>query len=227
MLIAFIFGSAPGGDGGLRDPGSHNRRHHGGPGLRGAVRCGPGTSSEHSDRSHSGVSAFRYSRGASVAQIDTMELSQMVGRQTPILALIIPGMLVTVMAGLRRMLEVWPIIVVSGVSFAGHAVRGLELPRAGARGPSGGDRRRWWRSWPCSRSGSPREEWHFQNEPAAAERESYERPPSGATLFAWSPFIIIVAHIPIAQIAPIKSRHRAASRRDKLPDRRGQRDRAG
>src|SRR5918993_81367 len=57
--------------------------------------------------------------GAQVAQIDTMELSQMVGRQTPLLALIIPGFLVTVMAGFRRMLEVWPVIVVSGVSFAG------------------------------------------------------------------------------------------------------------
>ena len=35
--------------------------------------------------------------GASVAGLDTMELSQMVGRQTPLLALIIPAMLVTVM----------------------------------------------------------------------------------------------------------------------------------
>ena len=41
-----------------------------------------------------------------VSGLDVMELSQMVGRQTPLLALIIPGMLVTVMAGFRRMLEV-------------------------------------------------------------------------------------------------------------------------
>ncbi|MBD0356532.1 MAG: L-lactate permease, partial [Rubrobacter sp.] len=50
--------------------------------------------------------------GAQVAQIDTLELSQMVGRQTPFLALIIPGFLVVVMAGWRRMFEVWPIVVV-------------------------------------------------------------------------------------------------------------------
>src|SRR3712207_1195287 len=56
--------------------------------------------------------------GAQVAQLDTLELSQMVGRQTPLLALIVPGFLVVVMAGWRRMLEVWPVIVVSGVVFA-------------------------------------------------------------------------------------------------------------
>src|SRR5215216_5849152 len=53
-----------------------------------------------------------------VSGLDPMELSQMVGRQTPFLALIIPGMLVTVMAGFRRMLEVLPIVAVSGIAFA-------------------------------------------------------------------------------------------------------------
>src|SRR3712207_6968729 len=45
-------------------------------------------------------------------------LSQMVGRQTPLLALIVPGFLVVVMSGWRRMIEVWPLVVVSGASFA-------------------------------------------------------------------------------------------------------------
>ena len=141
--------------------------------------------------------------GASVAQIDTMELSQMVGRQTPILALIIPAFLVTVMAGWRRMLEVWPVIVVSGVSFAG-----AQYVVSNFIGPELADLLAaivgvvavvallavW----------SPREEWHFPNEPAAEERESYERPPLGATLLAWSPFIIIVVIFLLAQIEPMK-----------------------
>ena len=142
--------------------------------------------------------------GAQVAQIDTMELSQMVGRQTPILALIIPAFLVTVMSGWRRMLEVWPIVVVSGVSFAG-----AQFLISNFIGPELADLLAaivgvvavvallavW----------SPREEWHFPNEPAAEERESYERPPLGRTLLAWSPFIIIVAIFLLAQIGPIKS----------------------
>src|ERR687893_593724 len=141
--------------------------------------------------------------GASVAQVDTMQLSQMVGRQTPLLALIIPGFLVTVMAGWRRMLEVWPIIVVSGVSFAG-----AQFLVSNFIGPELADLLAaiigvvavvallavW----------SPREEWHFPNEPAAAERESYERPPFGATLLAWSPFIVIIVIFLLAQIEPIK-----------------------
>src|SRR5918994_2795427 len=142
--------------------------------------------------------------GAQVAQIDTMELSQMVGRQTPILALIIPAFLVTVMAGFGRMLEVWPMIVVSGVSFAG-----AQFVVSNFIGPELADLLAaivgvvavvgllavW----------SPREEWHFPHEPAAEERESYERPPMGRTFLAWSPFIIIVVIFLIAQIEPMKS----------------------
>jgi lactate permease len=142
--------------------------------------------------------------GASVAQLDTMQLSQMVGRQTPLLALIIPAFLVTVMAGWRRMLEVWPVIVVSGVSFAG-----TQFLVSNFIGPELADLLAaivgvvavvallavW----------SPREEWHFSNEGAAAERESYDRPPLGATFLAWSPFIIIVVIFLLAQTEPIKS----------------------
>ena len=145
--------------------------------------------------------------GASVAQIDTLELSQMVGRQTPFLALIIPAFLVVVMAGWRRMLEVWPVIVVSGVSFAG-----AQFLVSNFIGPELADLLAaivgvvavvallavW----------SPRDEWHFPNEPAAAERESYERPSFGATLLAWSPFVIIVVVFLLSQIenpVPIKS----------------------
>jgi lactate permease len=142
--------------------------------------------------------------GASVAQIDTMQLSQMVGRQTPFLALIIPAFLVTVMAGWRRMLEVWPVVVVSGGSFAG-----AQFLVSNFIGPELADLLAaivgvvavvallavW----------SPREEWHFSNEGAAAERESYDRPPLGATFLAWSPFIIIVVIFLLAQTEPIKS----------------------
>jgi lactate permease len=141
--------------------------------------------------------------GASVAQIDTMELSQMVGRQTPFLALIIPGFLVVVMAGWRRMLEVWPVIVVSGVSFAaaqylvsnfiGPELADLLAAIVGVVAVVG-----------LLAVWSPREEWHFPNEPAAEEREQYERPPLGSTLLAWSPFVIIVVVFLLAQTPGIK-----------------------
>jgi lactate permease len=141
--------------------------------------------------------------GASLAGLDTLELSQMVGRQTPLLALIIPGMLVTVMAGFRRMLEVWPVIAVSGVAFAG-----TQFVVSNLLGPELADLLAalitvvavvgllaLWR---------PSSEWHFPNEPAADERETYETPPLGRTLYAWSPFIIIVALFLLVQVPPVK-----------------------
>jgi lactate permease len=141
--------------------------------------------------------------GASVAGLDTLELSQMVGRQTPLLALIIPAMLVTVMSGFRRMLEVWPVIAVSGIAFAG-----TQFVVSNLLGPELADLLAalitvvavvgllsFWH---------PSSEWHFENEPAAEERESYETPPLGRTLYAWSPFIIIVALFLLVQVPPIK-----------------------
>lgn len=142
--------------------------------------------------------------GASVAGLDTLELSQMVGRQTPVLAVIIPGMLVTVMAGFRRMLEVWPVVLVSGVAFAG-----TQFLVSNFLGPELADLLAAlvtvvavigllavWR---------PSSEWHFENESEASERTSYETPPLGRTLYAWSPFIVIVALFLLVQVPPVKA----------------------
>jgi lactate permease len=139
-----------------------------------------------------------------VSGLDVLQLSQMVGRQTPLLALIIPGMLVTVMAGFRKMLEVWPVVAVSGIAFAL-----TQFLVSNLLGPELADLLAaiitvvavigllaFWR---------PADEWHFEHEPPAAERESYETPPIGRTLYAWSPFIIIVALFLIVQIPPIKA----------------------
>jgi lactate permease len=108
------------------------------------------------------------------------------------------------MAGWRRMLEVWPIVVVSGVAFAG-----TQFLVSNLLGAALADLLAaiiavvavvvllgFWR---------PREEWHFPHEPPAAQRESYERPPLGATLYAWSPFIILVVVLLLSQVEPIKS----------------------
>ncbi len=141
--------------------------------------------------------------GAQVATINTMELSQMVGRQTPFLALIIPAFLVVVMAGFRRMLEVWPVIVVSGVVFALSQflvsnLIGPELADLLAAIVTVVAVVALLAVW------SPREEWHFPNEPPAEEREEYARPALGATLLAWSPFVIIIVVFLLSQVEPIK-----------------------
>jgi lactate permease len=138
-----------------------------------------------------------------VSGLDVMELSQMVGRQTPFLALIIPGMLVTVMAGFRRMLEVLPVVAVAGIAFAG-----TQFLVSNLLGPELADLLAalitvvaviaLMAVW------SPSSEWHFEHEPPSEDREDFDTPPLGRTLYAWSPFLIIIALFLIVQIGPIK-----------------------
>jgi lactate permease len=138
-----------------------------------------------------------------VSGLDVQELSSMVGRQTPFLALIIPGMLVTVMAGFRRMLEVLPLVAVAGIAFAGTQflvsnLLGPELADLLAALITVVAVLALMAVW------SPSSEWHFEHEPPSEDREDFDTPPLGRTLYAWSPFLIIVALFLIVQIGPIK-----------------------
>lgn len=54
----------------------------------------------------------------SVTGIDLLSLSAMVGRQLPWFSLIVPFWLIWAFTGWRRMLEIWPAILVAGVAFA-------------------------------------------------------------------------------------------------------------
>jgi glycolate permease/lactate permease len=51
-------------------------------------------------------------------QTTTRALSAMVGRQLPVFSLAIPAYLVVLYAGWRRMVEVWPAVLVAGATFA-------------------------------------------------------------------------------------------------------------
>ncbi|MBR0673356.1 L-lactate permease [Neoroseomonas soli] len=55
---------------------------------------------------------------ASVTGIDPYVLGAMVGRQLPFFSLIVPFWLIAVFAGWRGMVQIWPAILVCGVSFA-------------------------------------------------------------------------------------------------------------
>ena len=55
---------------------------------------------------------------AAVTGLDLGELSGMIGRQLPFFSLIVPFWLIWAFVGFRKMLEVWPAVLVAGVSFA-------------------------------------------------------------------------------------------------------------
>jgi lactate permease len=55
---------------------------------------------------------------SSVTGLDPYVLGAMVGRQLPFFSLIVPFWLIWVFAGFRGMIQIWPAILVTGVSFA-------------------------------------------------------------------------------------------------------------
>lgn len=55
---------------------------------------------------------------AKVTGLDEMALSAMVGRQLPFFSVIVPFWLIWAFAGWRKTLEIWPAVLVAGVSFA-------------------------------------------------------------------------------------------------------------
>ena len=55
---------------------------------------------------------------AGVTGLDVYTLSAMIGRQLPFFSLLVPFWLIWAFAGWRGMLEIWPAILVTGVSFA-------------------------------------------------------------------------------------------------------------
>jgi lactate permease len=55
---------------------------------------------------------------AAVTGLDVHALSAMVGRQLPFFSVLVPFWLIWAFVGFRRMIEVWPAILVAGVAFA-------------------------------------------------------------------------------------------------------------
>jgi lactate permease len=55
---------------------------------------------------------------AAVTGLDLYDLSAMIGRQLPFFSLLVPFWLIWAFAGWRGMMEIWPAILVTGVSFA-------------------------------------------------------------------------------------------------------------
>src|SRR5207249_5061220 len=55
---------------------------------------------------------------AAVSGLDLQQLSGMIGRQLPFFSVLVPFWLIWAFAGFRGMIDIWPAILVAGVSFA-------------------------------------------------------------------------------------------------------------
>ncbi|MEM5019416.1 L-lactate permease LutP [Bacillus subtilis] len=143
--------------------------------------------------------------------IPAMEISQMVGRQLPFLSVFIPLYLIIIMSGFRKALEIWPAILVSGVSFAvvqylSSNFLGPELPDVLSALVSMAALAvflKWWKPKTTFRIAGEQE--------SAASIETARTNPaapaySGGQIFkAWSPFLLLTAMISVWGIPSVKS----------------------
>ena len=137
-----------------------------------------------------------------VSGVDTMAISQLVGRTLPFLSVIIPLYLVILMAGWKKGLEVWPVALVSGASFAitqflSSNYLGPMLPDILASIASMVATVLFLQFW------QPKESWRFEHEAAAAGKEKL-RYTGGQVFRAWAPFVLLSLFVAAWGIKPIK-----------------------
>jgi lactate permease len=124
-----------------------------------------------------------------VTELDLKQLSAMVGRQLPVFSVIVPFWLVWAFAGMRGTLEVWPAILVAGVSFAvpqflisnWHGPWLVDVVAAVVSMCAVTLFLRFWR---------PRRHWGLEGEPDVT-RQAGPATPSRDVLRAWVPWIIL------------------------------------
>lgn len=138
-----------------------------------------------------------------VSSIPEMAISKMVGRTLPLLSVMLPFYLVIIMCGFRKTKEIWPAVLVSGVSFAV-----IQWACSNFLGPSLPDILagigsilslvvflRFWK---------PRQIWRFENEPPPATAEQ-KRFTNTQLVRAWSPFILLTVIIIGWGMEPVKA----------------------
>jgi lactate permease len=138
-----------------------------------------------------------------VSGIDTMAISQMVGRTLPFVSIAIPFYLVILMAGFKKGFEVWPAALVCGASFAvtqwaSSNYLGPLLPDIIASISSIVALTLFLRVWHPARS------WRFAGEAPSQGKEKLRY--SGGQVFrAWAPFIILSLFVAAWGIKSIKA----------------------
>ncbi|MGK3200718.1 L-lactate permease [Amycolatopsis sp. MEPSY49] len=127
--------------------------------------------------------------------------SAAVGRQVPVLALIIPAFLVVVLAGWKRMLEVWPAVLTAGLAFAAmqfvasnYISASLVDVLAALTAMAA--------LWVLTRFWQPASVWRFDGEESAVKNLGAARSERGA-LYAWMPYIILILAIFLSRIGTI------------------------
>jgi lactate permease len=157
---------------------------------------------------------------AGVTELPKDDLGAMVGRQTPMLALVVPLILVAMVDGRRGLRQTWPAAIVGGLSFAiGQFICSnyltVELTDIIASLLSAGAMVLFLRTW---QPAEPLRMDRFTRGPAIAgaatadavhesevrRRSDDARDTRRDVMLAYAPYIIIIAVLSLAQLGPIK-----------------------
>jgi lactate permease len=140
--------------------------------------------------------------GAQVSGVDMMALSKMVGRQLPFFSIIIPLYMSVVMAGWKKTLEIWPVLLVAGGSFAI-----TQFLVSNYLGPYLPDILSSLITIICTaifvRIWHPKEIWTFEHEEAVEKAKLQYT--LGQVFRAWAPFIILSIFIAAWGVKSVKT----------------------
>ncbi|AXY59573.1 L-lactate permease [Acinetobacter sp. WCHAc010052] len=143
-----------------------------------------------------------------VSGVDTMEISQMVGRQLPFMVPIVLFWIMAIMDGWRGVKETWPAVIVGGGSFAlaqylTSNFVGPELPDITAAIASLVSLTILLKYW------QPKHIFRFENEEGTPAIDLAEERKKKFTIAqiakAWSPFAILTAMVTVWSIQPFKA----------------------
>jgi lactate permease len=140
---------------------------------------------------------------ASVTRLPVETLSAMVGRQLTLFGALIPFWLIWVMAGRKKMMEVWPACLTVGVSFAATQLLVSNLHGPWVVGIAAGAVSmlsllvllRFWQ---------PRTVWSFEHEAPGRAAADSPRHSLRAALLAWMPWILLSVLVFAWGLPPVK-----------------------
>jgi lactate permease len=159
---------------------------------------------------------------AQVTSLDKQDLGAMVGRQTPLLAIVVPFILVLIVDGMRGVRQTWPVVFVGGFAFAAGQFAtsnylSVELADVVASLASVLSMVAFLPTWQpgeplqAESTGGPRPavagasvtdpvmEQEIERRDRPAERDRWPD-----VLRAYAPYLIIIAVFSLAQVGPIK-----------------------
>jgi lactate permease len=139
-----------------------------------------------------------------VTGLDPMRLSQIVGRQLPLLSVIVPLWLVVTMCGWKRSVEVLPAVIVAGLCFAvtqfvTSNYSGPYLPDIASALVTIVGLLLFLRVW------KPSSTWHFPEEKESIIGKAELNYSGGRVLRAWVPYIFMAICVLLWGLVPVKN----------------------